>query len=52
MATLPVYLVDFSCFNAPEELRVDYQESQAAAWRWKVIHYLGGNRTQSQLYER
>jgi hypothetical protein len=33
---LPIYLVDFSCFSAPDELKVDYNKSQEAAWRWKV----------------
>jgi hypothetical protein len=33
---LPIYLVDFSCFAAPDELKVDYNKSQEAAWRWKV----------------
>jgi hypothetical protein len=36
MAELPIYLADFSCFNAPEELKVDFYKSQEAAWRWKV----------------
>jgi hypothetical protein len=36
MAQLPIYLVDFSCFSAPDELKVDYNKSQEAAWRWKV----------------
>jgi len=36
MANMPVYLADFSCFNAPDELKVDFRESQEAAWRWKV----------------
>lgn len=33
---MPVYLVDYSCFHAPEECRVDFRESQEAAFRWKV----------------
>lgn len=36
MAHLPVYLADFSMFNAPDELKVDFYKSQEAAWRWKV----------------
>lgn len=36
MAHLPLFLVDYSCFQAPEELRVPFNESQDAAWRWKV----------------
>ncbi|WIA35445.1 hypothetical protein OEZ86_003885 [Tetradesmus obliquus] len=35
MAHLPVYLADFSCFNAPDELKVDFFKSQEAAWKWK-----------------
>jgi hypothetical protein len=36
MAGMPVFLVDYSLFNAPDELRVGFDETQAAAWRWKV----------------
>lgn len=32
-----MYLVDYSCYNAPKELRVDFHKSQEAAWNWKVI---------------
>jgi hypothetical protein len=32
----PIYLADFTCFDPPEELRVDFEASQQAAWRWKV----------------
>jgi hypothetical protein len=33
---LPIYLVDFSCFKAPDELRVNFDDVQTAAWNWKV----------------
>jgi hypothetical protein len=36
MSNLPVYLVDYSMFNPPEELRVDFYRSQDDAWKWKV----------------
>lgn len=36
MAGLPVYMVDFTCFSPPDELRVDFKKNQDAAWRWKV----------------
>eukprot|EP00775_Hariotina_reticulata_P014382 gene14382-14484_t len=32
---MSVYLADFSCFNAPDELKVDFRQSQEAAWKWK-----------------
>lgn len=35
MAHLPVYLADFACFEAPDELKVDFFKSQDDAWRWK-----------------
>jgi hypothetical protein len=41
MAHLPVYLADFSCFNAPDELKVDFFKSQEAAWKWKVSAWRG-----------
>jgi hypothetical protein len=38
MANLPIYMVDFACFNAPQELRVDFHEAHEAALKnWKVI---------------
>jgi hypothetical protein len=36
MANLPLFLVDYSCFNAPEECRQDWLKSQEDAWNWKV----------------
>jgi hypothetical protein len=36
MSNLPVYLVDYSMFNPPAELRVDFYKSQDDAWKWKV----------------
>jgi hypothetical protein len=37
MANLPLYMVDFACFNAPKELRVNFHEAHDAALRnWKV----------------
>lgn len=30
MANLPVYLVDYTCFNPPEHLLVDYHENQVS----------------------
>jgi hypothetical protein len=41
MAHLPIYLADFSCFNAPDELKVDFFKSQEAAWKWKVSAWRG-----------
>eukprot|EP00882_Tetradesmus_deserticola_P033728 GHRQ01038552.1.p1 GENE.GHRQ01038552.1~~GHRQ01038552.1.p1 ORF type:complete len:181 (+),score=14.29 GHRQ01038552.1:767-1309(+) len=35
MSNLPVYLVDYSMFSPPAELRVDFYRSQADAWKWK-----------------
>ncbi|WIA41915.1 hypothetical protein OEZ86_009230 [Tetradesmus obliquus] len=35
MANLPVYLVDYSMFTPPAELRVDFYKSQDDAWKWK-----------------
>lgn len=35
MAPRPVYLVDFSVYKPPEELKVDYIESQKASRQWK-----------------
>lgn len=32
----PVYMVDFSVYNPPEELKVDYKASTEAAWKWDV----------------
>lgn len=49
MAHLPVYLIEFSCFNAPEELRVDYHLSEEAAWKWKVREVAEGA---SELHRR
>eukprot|EP00878_Enallax_costatus_P041492 GHUV01048285.1.p1 GENE.GHUV01048285.1~~GHUV01048285.1.p1 ORF type:complete len:121 (+),score=22.42 GHUV01048285.1:194-556(+) len=37
MASLPVYLADYSMFHAPDELRVPFHESQEAAWKWKAV---------------
>ena len=36
MASLPIYLADFTCYNPPEEYLVDFYKSQEEAWRWKV----------------
>jgi hypothetical protein len=37
MANLPLYMVDFACFNAPKELKVDFHEAHEAALKnWKV----------------
>jgi hypothetical protein len=36
MAQAPLYLVDYACFNPPEENFVEFESSQQAAWRWKV----------------
>lgn len=39
MASLPLYMVDFACFNAPQELKVDFHEAHEAALKnWKVMH--------------
>ncbi|KAI8477402.1 MAG: FAE1/Type III polyketide synthase-like protein-domain-containing protein [Monoraphidium minutum] len=35
MAPRPVYLVDFSVYKPPEELKVNYLESQKASRQWK-----------------
>ena len=32
----PVYLVDFSVYKPPEELKLNYPECQKASKKWKV----------------
>jgi hypothetical protein len=36
----PIYLVDFSCFSAPDELRVEFSKAQQEVGKWKVSRLL------------
>jgi hypothetical protein len=43
MANLHLYMVDFACFNAPNELRVNFHEAHEAALKnWKVTRKNSG----------